>query len=482
MWVEQAILSPTDSLHPPYPVKQRLPLSTDAPTQQAAPPRSPRARPRWVFLTWSGAVFVLLAAVRLPYLPRLGNGYDLEAYRSWAAAIQDHGLANVFATTDTDYVGFHYLLWAIGKADGRPLHTLTLRDKQLRLWLKSPGIVGDVLSTALVAAIVLDLSRSAPVRPRSRLCTLARRAGLSDAQATSLGAMVLWGMNPALIYASSYWGQNDSLIIAFALAAVWLAVRRRPAWAAVALGIGALIKPGPLVVGPVLAWVVYSRSGWRGFARAAGAGALTLLLGHAYFLAQGDGAHLLRIYRNAAVTVQHMSFNAYNVWWPATVSSDPAPADRVFGLGPFAVSWGFLAAALTLAVVGATLRHLLRRPDGPGAFLAAAYLVFGYFFVGSGQHERYALPTLALIIVALPWARRWAWPLLVLTATVTVNAAMGIPLDRLYREGEPAWLTLTVCAVNLILFAWMTWQMLHAQSDQKDVDRSLTPTLDRGSR
>ena len=420
-------------------------------------------------------LLVVLGGARLVFIPRLGNGYDLEAYRRWAAAIQDYGLADVFRTSNTDYVGYNYLLWATARSYDERLAYLSIRDKPLRVWLKAPGIVGDAASALLVVGLTLDLARRRPPAAfGGRLAALARRLRLTDQQTAALGAGLLWGLNPALIYAGVYWGQNDSLTIAFMLAALWSGLRGRPGWAAMLLALGAVLKPQPLLIAPVLAWVVWRRSGIGGLARAAGAGALTLLAGHAYFIATGNGGAIVNVYRQWVLAPALLSYNAYNLWWPAQRVWGVASADPIGTVAGVGVTWGNLASVLVLAVLGVTGWALRRRDDNIGVLLAAAYLVFGFFLVGAGAHERYVLPALAVLTpVVVLTGRSWL-PLLALTLTLLVNSALGLPLDRLYPPGKPVWLSLAAAGVNVGLFALLTWQLLGQPG------RSAAPAGNRG--
>jgi hypothetical protein len=234
--------------------------------------------------------------------------------------------------------------------------------------------------------------------------------------------------------------------------------------AAAQLAAGATIKPQPLIVGPVLAWVVVERSGWRGAARAAVAGAAVLGIGHLYFALTGHLGDLVTIYREAVVTPERLSFSAYNLWWPLAQTRGLSSADIAFRVGPVDATWGMLALVLVAGVLAVTATGLRRRRDDAEALLACAYLIFGFFMVGSGIHERYDMPALAFLLPALALAGGWALPALGLTATITANALMGLPFDRFYPQGQPGWLTVVVSAVNVVLLAWMTWLMLRARS------------------
>jgi dolichyl-phosphate-mannose-protein mannosyltransferase len=426
---------------------------------------SRRTAPNTRLLLAVAALLLVVVIVRMPALRSLGHGYDLEEYRQWAAAIQQYGLDRVFDHTHADYVGYHYLLWVLGRLFGDGIAGLTIVDTKLRIVLKSPGLIGDLLSTAVVVAVAHSLAAQAGVRLPVRLSRLAGRLRLTDAGAVGLAAGVLWGLNPALIYASSYWGQNDSLVTAFALGAVWAAVSGRPAAAAAILVAGATIKPQPLIVAPVVAWAVLDRSGWSGAARAAVVGLVTLLVGHLYFVATGNLDNLTGIYRNNVVVPERLSFSAYNLWWPAARLGDLKPADIALSAGPIGLPWATLTTLLVVAVLAVTLLGLRRRRDLAGVLLAGGYLIFGFFMVGAGIHGRYALPALAFIVSAVAVAPRWGPAALAISVTCLINSLMTLPFMRLYQQGEPVWLSMLVSAANVVVLGYMTGLMLFPRRD-----------------
>jgi hypothetical protein len=438
-------------------------------------PSSPvitRAPSRWRRPLIAGIALLLVMVVlaRLAYLPRLGHGYDLEAYRQWTTAIQDHGLAQVFERTDTNYVGYHYLLWAIGKGLGERADAATIADKRLRLWLKSPGLAGDLLSTVLVVGVAYRLAAGRGVSFGRRRLHRAAGMGLGSAAVIALVVGLLWGLHPALIYESAYWGQNDSLITAFALAAVWAVLARRPALAAVLLVAGATIKPQPLIVAPILAGAIYARSGWWGLMRAAVAGCLTLVVGHLYFVITGNLDDVLRIYRAAALAPVRLTFSAYNVWWLFDQTRAADPTATAIDAGLLRVSWNTLAGVLVLGALAVSAAGLARRRDDTGVLLACGYLVFAFFMVGAGVHERYDLPALAMLLPALPVARAWSLPVLVISVTMTVNVVTVLPMDRLYPQGRPEWLTIAVAALNVAALIRMTWLLLSAECGVRNAE------------
>ena|GEM_PF-1529822 len=404
------------------------------------------------FSVWLVAVLLLGLLVRLPLIPRLGHGYDQDAYRGWMGAIQDHGLGEVFRTTDTDYVGYHYILWALGHAYGGDASQVTLRDKTLRSYLKLPGLAGDVFTTVLVGVVARSLATNRVQRLPPRWRRLADRQRLGTAEAVGLVMAALFLFHPAVIYTSAYWGQMDSLVAGFILLALWLAWRRRPEWAGVALALGTIVKPQPLVLGPLLAWLVWRQSGWSGLLRGGLAGLALLLAGHAYFIATGNTERMLEIYLFQLRQNEHLSFGAYNLWWPFERLLDARPNTLLPALGW--ITYGTLASAFVLLTLGTAI-WILRRTTALAVLLAAGWFLAAYFLVAGGSHERYALPALVVLLPALPFTPRLRLPLLLFSAAVSANLLLGNPLDRRWTAGDPLWLTLVASLAAIVAVGWL---------------------------
>lgn len=423
------------------------------------------------FLVALAVLLLCGVIVRLPFLPRLGHAYDQNAYRNWMGAIQDHGLVNVFERTDTDYVGYHYILWALGKGYRGDASQVTVRDKELRLWLKLPGLAGDLLTAGLIAFVGRAIAaRRLPCLPH-RWSRVARVARLSAAETVGLIAAALYLFHPAVLYASSYWGQQDSLTSFFMLLACWLAWRAQPGWAGVVLALGVLVKPQPLVLGPLLAVLVWRRSSWPGLLRGGCAGAAVLLAGHAYFIATGSGERILRIYLFQLTQNEHLSFAAYNLWWPWERLAGARPQTVILNLAGLDLTYGLAATALVLGAV-ALACWALRRADDLGVLLIAGWYLAAYFLVAAGAHERYVLPAFAFLLPGAVMVPSLRWPLLALSVATTLNLIIGLPLDRRWTQGDPLWLTLVVALVATAAVTGLGWQIIHPMLRR---ERVLTP-------
>lgn len=116
-----------------------------------------------------------------------------------------------------------------------------------RLAIKLPFILGDLLLAFVAAALVREVLKDEPEKA-------ARRARWVEK------AILL---NPFLIFISAAWGMFDAWIVLFLVASALLVVRARPGWAGVCFALACLVKPFPVVLGPLFLGFVGTRLGWR---------------------------------------------------------------------------------------------------------------------------------------------------------------------------------------------------------------------------
>ena len=129
-----------------------------------------------------GAVTIVKLAL-LRHLP--GVTVDLMQFESWGRALAQFGPARVY---DPEFVckytpAYLYALWpAAALAPNWPEYP--------RIFIESPAVIADFL---LAVTVYAAARLSAPLR-------------------FALPASLLVALNPALIYTSTVWGQNDSAI------------------------------------------------------------------------------------------------------------------------------------------------------------------------------------------------------------------------------------------------------------------------------
>lgn len=390
-------------------------------------------------------VLLLSLLVRIPFVPLYAylpdGSLDESDWKGWMQALHEHGFLNIFRTSDTNYVGYHWVLWplsalyawfggAYGHGNGGALHVL----------VKAPIIGFDMLLIVVVyvATLVLASQDADTARLHDRAARLALIAALVIA------------LQPGAVYDSAVWPNTDSLATAAMLAAIVLVCRGRIGLAGAVWTFGFLMKPQPIVVLPLLVLFAFRRDGLRGLVRAAAAGAAVGLAITGPWLLHGDLARILKVYRllfhdRAPV----LSWSAWNLWrfWDATLH--PAADDKaVLFLTYRTIGLGMCAVAATVALAYAWVRADLR-----GALIAGAYLVFAFYILPVTTHERYLFPFLGLLLPVAVVERRWLWLYVPVSLLFFFNLLAAAPpvksLDGTHIHNP---LFLAGAALNVALF------------------------------
>ncbi len=368
---------------------------------------------------WLALIIAVALAVRSALVPLYAhlsaNLYDETLWKTWMQAIHDHGILNVFRTTDTNYIGLHWILWALawmyvpsGEAysDTAPwLHTL----------VKFPSLLFDVILIWTVYEATLFLA-STHDTDRLRFIPQLR------ARRLALGAAAVIAFQPAVIYDSAVWAQSDAAISAAMLGALLLVARGRVGAGWFAWTLGFLLKPQPVVVLPVLLLLTLRAGGLRALARGAAASLLTGALVLGPWLAHGDGRRLLHVYHTLFFDDGLLlSGSAWNFWWLWPQHTTPVK-DLDYAVA-FRTGGVLLSAAS--GVVG--MLYCWRRPGLAAALVSAAYLTFAFYLWPVASHERYLYPLLALLLPVLMLERRWVWLYVPLSAMLFANMFCAAP-------------------------------------------------------
>ena len=306
---------------------------------------------------------------------------DLTSYwLPWMRYGATHGLMQLYqhGQPAVNYPPLYVsLLVGLGKVYGVLVPSFAYTPLQSVL-VKLPAVAAD-----LTIAVLLYVAAASSVR----------------GERMPLLAAALWALNPAAIYVSSYWGQVDAIHTLWMVAALLAALRRRPGWSGLWLGLALLTKLQAVVLAPLLLLIA-----WREGPRVAGRGVVatvaTLAVGLAPFWAAQALGPVLAAYTGAVGFYPALSMNAYNPWYLVHVLSrrllgQPLP-DTLRVLGPLTLR--HVGLGLLAAYAAVILRR--RSEDWATAFFAAGLLVFGFFMLATEMHERYVLPSLALL--ALP--------------------------------------------------------------------------------
>lgn len=353
---------------------------------------------------WRDLALITLAglALRLLFITNPGHIVDLQTFGQWALAAADNPWDRAYEATDANYPPGALLVFEL---IGRAYRALGYSDPvSLRVALKLPNLLFDCIGGGVAFAIAARF-----VEPRRALL-----------------AALAYDLNPAIIYDSSLWGQNDSITTVTALAAVWcmLAGRRTIAWIVLAFAI--LNKPPVLILVPLFALEAFVAPGGLPRRRALIGSAIgaTAALAFGYLIALpfytdraivDVYARMIAWYDIGSSLYPYTSANAFNVY---ALFGDFFAPDT---LPVFFLPLKYWADAVFIALAGVILARYVRR-GGERAFLEACFLIsLAFFLVLTEMHERYLIYALTFAPALAPLHRRYLWGAAVLTLTQWLN-------------------------------------------------------------
>lgn len=406
---------------------------------------------------------------------------DSQIFTVWAYHLERFGIAGAYFARvyyPIDYPpGFLYVLSALVWLHGI-VDTSTLGPSgEIQHWIRISYAFADLVTAWI---IYLAVKRVAPFR-------------------TAYLALLCYAFNPAVIFASAYWGVMDSMNVLPTVLALVLLDYKKPelSWAAITVGV--LTKQFAAPVSLVIAVVTLKQYGWRRTAGCAGVslavsiGMLSPLLfapilaDHSPFFAVG---RVLFDFGNMA----YITSNAHNLWWLVT------------GGPPWTFASNPLLGSLSYQTVGTTLFCLLwasclfglwwKKCDSQSRTLLAALITCGFFLLVTHMHENHLHTTVAILALVAFRDRRLAILYGLVTATLLTNMMLhdpylvteflyGIPFEMrtmMFFTFAPhgqemttahLWLTFANAAVNILLFsALMYFAVSHLRGDSSKAARA----------
>ncbi len=439
---------------------------------------------RSAFLGISTTTFALAALLLFGFLVRLvfvnatGFKNDVSTFESWSITLTKFPLRDFFAKAGfADYPpGYFFVLWVVGHAYA----PFALDDKTygaLKIAVKLPGIIMDLVDAALIYAVV---RRFASV-------------------AWAFGAAALFALNPATIFISAYWGQVDSVAAGMTLGSLLLlldADRRTGraqtltivgAWLLLAYSV--LIKPPAIVIVPLYLAYIFATDDSALRARRAMATTLgvaaSFVLAFAAALTFHPGlnpiaqyAWLISRYAFASGVYPFNSVNAFNLyeiapssrfWQPDSVLiPNLVLGGHAYGLPQYACGVAIFVAAMLLVVS----RYLQRR-DSVAILEAAMILSLGYFVLSTRMHERYIFNAVLLATPLIFYRKRYFYAAVVLSLTLFANLVYSLSYLNV-MEQKPAgvdasdlmpWLSRPASLLNVAAFFYLGYAFLGSGSD-----------------
>jgi hypothetical protein len=404
-------------------------------------------------------IFAAAALVRAICVEAKGYEFDMFMFRDWAVLAHDDGLGAVLHAPEQDYIGYHYILWLV-TAIYAPLAGEGWQDDYLLLHvLKIPGTIADLGVIALLYASTANLFRRHPDLIPSRLTSFTPRLpgfGREAAVDLALLAALLYALNPGVIYATSYWGQLDSVPTFFMLASLAAISSRRLTLAWALLAVGFVLKPQAVILFPLLAVMTLRGWGLQGLIRGGITTLGVMIAGYAYFAFIGEIDTVFTIYKGIFTDdTTKVSTSAWNLWWPSRVFENPNPSDALVSFGGLQLSYTLVSQCLTGLSGLLALAYAWRAKSPMHAYMAAAFLAFSFFMLPMKIHERYLFPILALL-APLAVQNRGAFLLYVaVTATFAANlfGVYQVFFGEFFKQRDVALVCTAVNITAYVLFA-----------------------------
>jgi hypothetical protein len=418
-------------------------------------------------------MLLLAFVLRLVFINADGFRNDVSTFEAWSLTLSEHPIRQFFANAGfADYPpGYFFVLWFIGHAYKLLVHSDPSYGL-LKIFVKMPGIVMDVVDSWLIYAIV---RRFASV-------------------AWAFAAATFFAFNPATIFISAYWGQVDSVAGGLTLGSLLLMIDsdRKTGRATTLYIVGAwlllaysvLIKPPAVVIAPLyFAFIFMSDDSavrirraiatWIGLA----AGLFLAYLSAYAFVATADPIALAKWlvgrYAYASGVYAYNSVNAFNLyvmgWWNHFWQPDtqiiPAPG---FGLPMYVWGIGLFVAATILVV-----SRFVQRRDTVALLEGAAILSLGYFVLSTRMHERYIFNALLLATPLIFYRKRYFYAAVIISLTLLGNLVYS--LDYLYVMDNKIsgvdssnlipWLSRPSAFLNVVTFFYLGYVYLGSGED-----------------
>ncbi len=314
---------------------------------------------------------VLAASVR-------GYSVDIGCFTAWGDMAFSQGIPHMYAYAAQNNIfldyppGYMYILYLVGML--RRIFSLSTDSGAFLILLKLPATLFELGTAYLIWRIGCK----------------------QEKQTAGLALAAVYAFHPAFITTASLWGQVDGVFVFFLLLAFYFLSEKRHIASTVSYAVALLVKPQALVFFPIYLWymidlfVKKERGTWLLVIKCVGIGVAVFIAGVLPFSAGQEWNWILKLYMGTLSSYNYATLNTFNLY--AIFGGNFTALDQTM-LGISYQVWGIVL--MTVVVLASACAYHKR-----GILTAAAFLNIGLCLLGTKMHERYMLPSIALLLAA----------------------------------------------------------------------------------
>jgi hypothetical protein len=251
-----------------------------------------------------------------------------------------------------------------------------------------------------------------------------------------VAGIIGYGLNLAIIFNTSYWGQTDSISSFLILSAFYLQKNvKKPEFAAALAATAVMAKPTIWPLALLVAVAVLKRNGIRRFVTAGIAAAATFGAVLLPFIFQGRFKDVIQALVIQIDASPYVSANAHNLWWIIQGGLPMIHVDTHL-IGPF--SYKEVGILLSGSFMAITIWKFWQSEAGEALYLAGASIAFGFFMLSTHMHENHwfmIFPAFAMIAFRKTLFKKLFY---VLSAVFLFNLLLHDPyLNYLIHDSVP---------------------------------------------
>jgi len=351
------------------------------------------------------ALLVAITIVKLALLRVLpGEPVDLSQFERWGQALTQFGPTHIYEPQfRCNYTpAYFYALW--------PGYALAPNNSDWqRMFVEGITILGDFfLGLAAYGAV----RRIAEVR-------------------FAIPTILFLALNPAVIYTSTVWGQNDSAIAFPVLLSVVVALDSQYALAFAIAVVAAMVKAQGLMLLPILAWWTLTNGNFKDWLKSAGAAVATVVVVLVPFQLGHNWHFLIDVYSTSLGLFPWPEVNAFNLMLLLMGGRSVLDTDML--IGP--ISYSMIGKTLFAATLALAASIMYRRPSARGCLYAVFLVYFGMFLFLPRMHERYLYYAVALLAPLIFTSRT----MMALYVTLSVTSLLDVAYVFFGLVRIPGW-------------------------------------------